>query len=103
MVGVVEAVAAGGSASVRLPDGAVMQAEFGRLRAATMLAAVPCRMMRSRCGHRHLSGRYWCATTGAQAVCEPQLEPARLLLADFDAAVTGIAAQPFPLGRRGVV
>lgn len=97
MVGVLDSVRACGSASVRLPDGAVVEAEFGRLRAATVLAAVPWRTVRSRRGQRHLSGRYWCATTGTQVVFESQLELARLLLADFDSAVTGIAAQPFLL------
>ena len=46
-------------------------------------------------GQRHLPGWYWSATTGGHLVYESRLELARLLLADFDPEVVGIAAQPF--------
>lgn len=105
MVGVRVAIPAGGAASVRLPDGSVVETDMGRLRVAPVLSAAPWRTVRSRRGQRHLAGRYWCATSGAHVVFESQLELARLMLADFDPAVAGIAAQPFLLtaevdGRR---
>jgi len=62
-----------------------------------VLAAAPWRTMRNRRGQRHYSGFYWAATTGAFVTYESRLELGRLLLADFDPAVTGIAAQPFLL------
>jgi hypothetical protein len=37
----------------------------------------------------------WSATTGGHVVYESRLELARLLLADFDPEIVGIAAQPF--------
>jgi hypothetical protein len=42
-----------------------------------------------------MPGWYWSATTGGHVVYESRLELARLLLADFDRDVVGIAAQPF--------
>jgi len=41
-----------------------------------------------------MPGWYWSATTGGHLVYESRLELARLLLADFDPDVVGIAAQP---------
>ena len=60
-----------------------------------MLSSVPWRAVRSHRGQRHLPGWYWSATTGGHLVYESRLELARLLLADFDPEVVGIAAQPF--------
>ena len=54
-------------------------------------------MTRSARGQSHYPGFYWSATTGAHVVYESRLELARLLVADFDPAVTAIAAQPFLL------
>ncbi len=65
------------------------------LTAVVVLSAVPWRTVRSRRGQRHLPGWYWSATTGGHVVYESRLELARLLLADFDIDVVGIAAQPF--------
>jgi len=46
-------------------------------------------------------GFYWSETTGSHVVYERQgPELARLLVADFDPAVTAIAAQPFPAAGR---
>jgi len=39
----------------------------------------------------------WAETTGSHVVYESRLELTRLLVADFDPAVTAIAAQPFLL------
>jgi hypothetical protein len=43
-------------------------------------------------GQSHLPGLYWSVTTGGHVVYESRLELARLLVADFDAEVVGIAA-----------
>jgi hypothetical protein len=70
-----------------------------------VLSAVPWRAVRSYRGQQHLPGLYWSATTGGHVVYESRLELARLLLADFDPEVTGIAAQPFlvrEIGRHHV-
>ena len=68
---------------------------LAELTAAVVLSAVPWRSVRSHRGQRHLPGWYWSATTGGHVVYESRLELARLLLADFDPDVVGIAAQPF--------
>lgn len=44
---------------------------------------------------RHYPGFYWCATTGGHVGYESLLERDRLVLADFDPAVTNIKSQPF--------
>jgi hypothetical protein len=68
---------------------------LAELTAAVVFSAVPWRVVRSHRGQRHLPGWYWSATTGGHVVYESRLELARLLLADFDPDVVGIAAQPF--------
>jgi len=65
------------------------------LSATLVLSAVPWRVIRSHRGQEHLPGLYWSATTGGHVVYESRLELGRLLLADFDPDVVGIAAQPF--------
>ena len=65
-----------------------------------MVAAVPWRKARSARGQVHYPGFFWSATMGAHVVYESRLELARLLLADFDRDVAGIAAQPFLLRAR---
>ena len=65
------------------------------LTATVVLSAVPWRAIRSYRGQLHLPGLYWSATTGGHVVYESRLELARLLLADFDPDIVGIAAQPF--------
>jgi hypothetical protein len=81
--------------SVRLVDGSTREMPLVELTAAAVLSAVPWRSVRSHRGQRHLPGWYWSATTGGHLVYESRLELARLLLADFDPDVVGIAAQPF--------
>ncbi len=71
------------------------------LTATLVLSAVPWREIRSHRGQEHLSGLYWSSTTGAHVVYESRLELARLLLADFDREVVGIAAQPFLVRELG--
>jgi hypothetical protein len=63
----------------------------------TLYAAVPWRTFRWYFGQRHYSGTYWSATQRDHVIYESRLELAALLLADFDRAVRGIAAQPFQL------
>lgn len=53
------------------------------------------RRFTARKGQRHLSGRWWCATTNGHVGFESWLERDHVMLLDFDAAVVGIAAQPF--------
>ncbi|MGH2856936.1 MAG: TnsA-like heteromeric transposase endonuclease subunit [Solirubrobacteraceae bacterium] len=81
--------------SVRLLDGSTRQMPLAELTAGVVLSGVPWRSVRSHRGQRHLPGWYWSATTGGHVVYESRLELGRLLLADFDSDVVGIAAQPF--------
>jgi hypothetical protein len=83
--------------SVRLVDGSTREMPLAELTAGAVLSSVPWRSVRAHRGQRHLSGWYWSATTGGHVVYESRLELARLLLADFDSEVVGIAAQPFLL------
>lgn len=62
-----------------------------------LYAAAPWRTFRWYFGQRHYSGTYWSATKHDHVIYESRLELAALLLADFDRAVRGIAAQPFQL------
>jgi len=57
----------------------------------------PIRAFTSYRGQRHWPGLYWCATTQTFIPYESRLEQSWVLLCDFDAEVTGIAAQPFRL------
>lgn len=56
---------------------------------------LPVRRFTARKGQRHLSGRWWCATTSGHVGFESWLERDHVMLLDFDAAVVRIAAQPF--------
>jgi hypothetical protein len=67
---------------------------LAELTATLVLSAVPWRAVRLHRGQQHLPGLYWSATTGGHVIYESRLELARLLLADFDPDVVGIAAQP---------
>lgn len=58
-------------------------------------ACAPVRGFPSRKGQRHLSGRWWSATTGGHVGYESWLERDHLMLLDFDCDVVGIASQPF--------
>jgi hypothetical protein len=83
--------------SLRMADGSEVRRAFRDVRARQVVAAVPWRAARSARGQSHYPGFYWSATTGSHVVYESRLELARLLVADFDPAVTAIAAQPFLL------
>jgi hypothetical protein len=75
-----------------------------RVSVAELMAARPVREFRWYKGRTFCSGWYWSATTGGMVGYESRLELARILLADFDAEVCGIAAQPFQMVEcRGAV
>jgi hypothetical protein len=86
---------AGPQSFVRLGRDSTRCIPLDRLRLQDFDEALPWRVFRSRRGQAHLSGSYWAATTGGHVVYESRLELARLLLADFDRAVSSIRAQPF--------
>jgi hypothetical protein len=62
-----------------------------------LVAGLPVREFRWYKGRRHYSGWYWSATTQRMIVYESRLELARIMIADFDPLVAGIAAQPMQL------
>ncbi|WP_200931457.1 TnsA-like heteromeric transposase endonuclease subunit [Parafrankia irregularis] len=84
--------------SVRDSTGAVSTYEdLSLVDLAATVAGCPWRVFRWRQGQAHYSGWYWSVTMAGHVVYESRLELARLLLADFDCSVVGIAAQPFCL------
>jgi hypothetical protein len=83
--------------SLRMADGSEVHRPFRDVRARQVAAAVPWRAAHSARGQSHYPGFYWSKTTGSHVVYESRLELARLLVADFDPAMTVIAAQPFLL------
>jgi hypothetical protein len=86
----------------RASSGTVVDTTLDRLSADEVIAGLPVREFRWYKGRRHYSGWYWCATGQRLVVYESRLELARIMLADFDPAVTAVAAQPFRLiGRDG--
>ena len=76
-------------------DGAEHQVPLSRAQAVRFEHGLPVRRFAARHGQRHLSGLWWSATTGGHVGFESWLERDHLLALDFDAAVTGIASQPF--------
>jgi hypothetical protein len=78
----------------RVGSGAAVDTTLDRLCADEVIAGLPVREFRWYKGRRHYSGWYWCATGQRLVVYESRLELARIMLADFDPAVT---AQPFRL------
>jgi hypothetical protein len=66
-----------------------------RVSLAALFEAVPWRTFRWYFGQRHYSGTWWSATMRDHVIYESRLELSRLLLADFDAVVRRIVAQPF--------
>lgn len=81
--------------SLRLQDGATTELSLSTMTFEMVLSGVPWRAIRSHRGQRHFPGLYWSSTTGGHVVYESRLELARLLLADADGDIVGIAAQPF--------
>ncbi|MHA3024353.1 TnsA-like heteromeric transposase endonuclease subunit [Mycobacterium sp. BMJ-28] len=63
----------------------------------SLFRAKPWRTFSWYYGQRHYSGTYWASTERDHVIYESRLELANLILADFDAAVHHIVAQPFKL------
>jgi hypothetical protein len=78
-----------------MQDGSTSDMPLSAATAKVVLSAAPWRTIRSRRGQRHFPGLYWSSTSGGHVVYESRLELARLMLADADREVVGIAAQPF--------
>ncbi|MBS9532542.1 TnsA-like heteromeric transposase endonuclease subunit [Mycobacterium sp. M1] len=66
----------------------------GKVQLASVVQGLPVRPIRSFAGQRHYPGLFWSMTTKSHLGYESLLERDRLLLADFDSDVVGIAAQP---------
>ena len=81
----------------RKADGELSDTTLDRVAVDDVVAGLPVREFRSYKGRRHYSGWYWSAGLGRLVVYESRLELARIMLADFDLAVAGLAAQPFLL------
>lgn len=81
----------------RQADGGSVEAALDRLSVDDVVAGRPVREFRWHRGQRHYSGWYHSSTTGSLIAYESRLELARILLADFDRDVVGLAAQPFLL------
>lgn len=81
--------------SLRMQDGSTADVWLRDATAELVLSGVPWRVIRSHKGQRHFPGLYWSSTRGGHVVYESRLELARLLLADADREIVGIAAQPF--------
>ena len=81
----------------RRADGEFAETTLDRVVPADVVAGLPVREFRWYKGRQHYSGWYWSATMSGHVVYESRLELARIMLADFDPAVAGLAAQPFQL------
>lgn len=81
----------------RSAGGDFTESRLERVDEDVLLNSAPVREFRWFKGRRFYSGWYWSATTSGLVAYESRLELARILLADFDPAVTAIAAQPFLL------
>jgi hypothetical protein len=81
----------------RCADGEFAESRLDRVAVDLLINSLPVREFRWFRGRRFYSGWYWSATTTRLVAYESRLELARILLADFDRSVVGIAAQPFQL------
>jgi hypothetical protein len=73
-------------------DGTDASCGLDRLPVDEVLLGRPVRDFRCYKGRRFYSGWFWSATTGGLVAYVSRLELARILLADFDQTVVGIAA-----------
>ena len=76
-------------------DGLEHRVSLSQAWATPFESCSPIRRFTSHKGQRHLS--WWSATVGRHMGYESWLERDHVMLLDFDAAVVGIASQPFPL------
>jgi hypothetical protein len=81
----------------RRVDGGFADTSLERVVVDEVVGGLPVREFRSYKGRRHYSGWYWSSTMGRLVAYESRLELARLMIADQDRDVAGIAAQPFLL------
>lgn len=81
----------------RRADGVFAESTLDRVSVEVLIDGLPVREFRWFRGRRFYSGWYWSATMSRLVAYESRLELARILLADFDPSVVGIAAQPFQL------
>jgi hypothetical protein len=79
-------------------DGAEHRVPLAQAWAVPLEQGLPVRRFTSRKGQRHFSGLFWSVTAKSHLGYESLLERDRLLLADFDPEVVGIAATQ-PLWR----
>lgn len=77
------------------PDGVPQRLPLEGVATTPFEYGVPVRRFIAHKGQRHLSGRWWCATTNGHVGFESWLERDHVMMLDFDSAVVGIAAQPF--------
>jgi hypothetical protein len=82
-------------------DGDEQSTTVGDVRLDAVAEGLPVRPIRSFAGQHHYPGLFWSVTTGKHVWYESLLERDRLLLADFDPDVVGIAAQPMWLVGEG--
>jgi hypothetical protein len=86
-------------ASVRYRDatGEFVDTSLAGVQVTDVIEGQPVREFRSYKGRRHYSGWYWSSTVARMVAYESRMELARILLADFEPAVTAMAAQPFQI------
>jgi hypothetical protein len=75
-------------------DGDEQSTTVRDVRLDAVVGGLPVRQIRSFAGQHHYPGLFWSVTTGKHVWYESLLERDRLLLADFNPDVVGIAAQP---------
>jgi hypothetical protein len=88
------------SVRYRAAAGEFVDTTLDRVSPEDVIAGRPVREFHSYKGRRHYSGWYWAATTRTLLAYESRLELARIMLADFDPDVSGLATQPFQLVDR---
>lgn len=77
------------------PDGVEQRVSPGEAWSVPFERGLPVRRFTSHKGQRHLSGLWWCATSGGHVGFESWLERDQVMLLDFDVSVVGVASQPF--------
>lgn len=100
MVGNLEDRLASVGLRYRRDDGEFIDTTMDLARIEALSQSVPVREFRWYKGKKHYSGWYWSSTTGSMVAYESRLELARILLADFDPKVCGIAARPFQMAEQ---
>jgi hypothetical protein len=81
----------------RRADGGFSETALERVAVGDVVGGLPVREFRWYKGKLHYSGWYWSSSVSRLVVYESRLELARIMLADFDPGVAGLAAQPFLL------